>query len=192
MAPSKNDRSSFGSIGVGGRGTQLLNGASEFGDIVAVCDVDRTHVERANQQTGGKAKIYEDYRKLLERKDIDAVTIGTPDHWHIPIAIAACKAGKDVYCEKPLTLTVEEGQLLARIVKESNRVFQVGSQQRSEFKGLFLKAVAIVLAGRLGRLKSVLVSNREAPIGGPFKATPVRSLELGYVAWADTEGRLHP
>ncbi len=76
-AESKNDRLSFASIGVGGRGTQLMQNASKFGDIVAVCDVDRNHAESAKERAGGKADIYEDYRKLLERKDIDAVTIGT-------------------------------------------------------------------------------------------------------------------
>jgi len=180
--PSKNDRLNFGAIGVGGRGSQLANDASKFGDIVAVCDVDRTHAERAKEKHGGKTEIYEDYRELLECKDIDAVTIGTPDHWHVPIAIAACKAGKDVYCEKPLTLTVEEGQMLVKVVKETKRVLQVGSQQRSEFKGLFLKAVAIVHAGRLGKLKNVLVSNREAPVGGPFKTAPVPS-QLNWDMW---------
>jgi predicted dehydrogenase len=181
-AESANDRLRFASIGVGGRGTQLLGNASKFGDIVAVCDVDRSHAERAREKAGGKAAIYEDYRKLLERKDIDAVTIGTPDHWHVPIALAACRAGKDVYCEKPVTLTVEEGQMLVRTVKETGRVFQVGSQQRSEFGLLFLKAVAIVHSGRLGKLKNVRVSNRESPVGGPFPVQPVPS-QLNWDMW---------
>jgi predicted dehydrogenase len=181
-ADAKNDRLSFAAIGVGGRGSELARQARAFGDIVAVCDVDRQHAERAKQQAGGKAQIFGDYRKLLERKDIDAVTIGTPDHWHIPIAIAACQAGKDVYCEKPVTLTVEEGQKLVRVVKETGRVFQVGSQQRSEFGLLFLKAVAIVHAGRLGELKSVLVSNGAAPTGGPYAVKPIPS-NLDWDMW---------
>jgi len=179
---SKNDRLSFAAIGVGGRGTQLAQQTQRFGDVVAVCDVDRDHAERARERTGGKAQVYGDYRKLLERNDIDAVTIGTPDHWHIPIAIAACRAGKDVYCEKPLTLTVEEGRMLVKVVKETERVLQVGSQQRSEFNGLFLKAVAIVHAGRLGKLRHVLVSNREAPVGGPFQVKPVPP-QLNWDMW---------
>ena len=181
-AEAKNDRLAFAAIGVGGRGTQLADNASKFGDIAAVCDVDRSHAERGRERFGGKADIYEDYRAVLERSDIDAVTIGTPDHWHIPIAIAACRAGKDVYCEKPLSLTVEEGQRLVKTVKETERVFQVGSQQRSEFGLLFLRAVAIVHAGRLGKLTSVRVSNRESPTGGPFSAQPVPA-NLNWDMW---------
>ena len=181
-ADSPGERIRFGAIGVGGRGTQLAQQATRYGDLLAVCDVDTTHAERARQQTGGKARIYGDYRRLLERDDIDAVTIGTPDHWHIPVAIAACEAGKDVYCEKPLSLTVEEGQKLVKVVKKTGRVFQVGSQQRSEFGLLFLKAVAIVHDGRLGPLKRVLVSNREAPVGGPFQTRPVPS-QLNWDMW---------
>ncbi|MCP4857462.1 MAG: Gfo/Idh/MocA family oxidoreductase [Fuerstiella sp.] len=172
-AAAKNDRLQFAAIGVGGRGSELADQTKAFGDLVAVCDVDRNHAARARERSGGKADIFGDYRKLLERKDIDAVTIGTPDHWHVPIAIAACRSGKDVYCEKPLTLTVQEGQELVRVVKETGRVLQVGSQQRSEFGGLFLKAVAIVHAGRLGKLKNVLVSQPAAPVGGPFATQPV-------------------
>ena len=104
-AESKNDRPLLAAIGVGGQGTGIAKGAKRFGDFVAVCDVDRNHAERGNKELGGKAEIFEDYRKLLERKDIEAVTIGTPDHWHTAIALAAVRAGKDVYCEKPLTLT---------------------------------------------------------------------------------------
>ncbi|MFP6763878.1 MAG: Gfo/Idh/MocA family oxidoreductase [Planctomycetaceae bacterium] len=181
-ADSSGERIRFGAIGVGGRGTQLAQQTTGYGDLLAVCDVDRTHAERARQQTGGQARIYSDYRSLLEREDIDAVTIGTPDHWHIPVAIAACRAGKDVYCEKPLSLTVEEGRKLVKVVRETGRVFQVGSQQRSEFGLLFLKAVAIVHDGRLGPLKRVVVSNREAPVGGPFETQPVPA-QLNWDMW---------
>lgn len=105
---AKNDRFVLGAIGVGGQGTGIAGRATKFGDIVAVCDVDRQHAERAREKFGGKAEICGDYRKLLERKDIDAaVTIGTPDHWHTAVALAALRAGKDVYCEKPLTLTID-------------------------------------------------------------------------------------
>src|SRR4029434_4475716 len=76
--------------------------------------------------------MYEDYRKILERKDIEVVTIVTPDHWHVKIGIEAMKAGKDVYCEKPLTLTIDEGKQISKVLKETGRVFQVGTQQRSE------------------------------------------------------------
>ena len=81
---------------------------------------------------GGKAEFYDDYRKLLDRKDIDCVTISTPDHWHTRIAVAALRAGKDIYCQKPMTLTIDEGKLICKVAKETGRVFQVGTQQRSE------------------------------------------------------------
>src|SRR5690606_29232652 len=103
------------------------------GDVVAVCDVDRDRAERARERVGGKADIEEDYRKVLERKDVDAVVIGTPDHWHSKISIEAMQAGKDVYCEKPLTLTIDEGKKICQVQKQTGRVFQVGTQQRSEF-----------------------------------------------------------
>ncbi len=114
QAASKNDRPIIGCIGLGGQGTGIAQRASAFGDIVAVCDVDREHAEAAREKFGGKADIHEDYRKVLDRNDIEAVTIGTPDHWHTAIALAALHSGKDVYCEKPLTLTVEEGKAILR------------------------------------------------------------------------------
>jgi predicted dehydrogenase len=148
--------------------------ASRFGDIVAVCDVDRQHAEQARDNPAigkGKAEIYEDYRKLLDRKDIDIVTVSTPDHWHTLITISALKAGKDVYCQKPLTLTIEEGRQLCRAVRQTQRVLQVGTQQRSENNDRFLKAVALVRAGRIGTVKRVTCAIGGAPSGGPFKRT---------------------
>ncbi len=115
----------------------------------------RPNAERfAKQQgeKGHKCEIFTDYREMFEKqKDIDVVTIGTPDHWHVKIAIEALKAGKHVYCEKPLTLTIAEGQLVQEAVKKYGKTFQVGTQQRSEFDLRFLKAVAIAQSGRLGR-----------------------------------------
>ena len=110
-----NDRPRVGCIGNGGMGKGDARAIKKYGDILAFCDVDRKHAEAArdDEKIGkGKADIYEDYRKLLDRNDIDAVTIGTPDHWHTKIAIDALRAGKDVYCEKPLTLTIDEGKQL--------------------------------------------------------------------------------
>jgi predicted dehydrogenase len=171
-AQSKNDRFVVAAIGLGGQGTSIAKRASRFGDVVAVCDVDRQHAERARQQFGGKAEIYGDYRKLLERKDIDAVTIGTPDHWHTTIALAAIRAGKDVYCEKPLTLTIDEGKLLVKAVAETQRVFQVGTQQRSDAR--FRQACELVRNGRLGKLQQVTVSlPKSTKVGGPFETKPV-------------------
>lgn len=147
---SKNDKLNVASIGVGGRGTEIGNQAAALGNMVACADVHFGHAKRFASQHG-KCAVYQDYRKLLERNDIDAVTIGTPDHWHVKAAIDAMKAGKHVYCEKPLTLTLEEGNLVCEAVKKYGKIFQVGTQQRSEYNGNFLKAVAIARSGRLGK-----------------------------------------
>ena len=119
-------------IGAGGRGTDVTKWAAKFGEIVAVCDVDLRQAEKAKAKFGGKPDVYQDYRKLLERKDIDAIVNATPDHWHTAINIAACKAGKDVYAEKPLTLTIDEGKLLCKVVEETGRIVQVGTHARSD------------------------------------------------------------
>ncbi|MEE2639905.1 MAG: Gfo/Idh/MocA family oxidoreductase [Planctomycetota bacterium] len=169
-AREKNDRPLLGLIGAGGQGTHDARRARPFADIVAIADADENHANRGKQQlSGGNAATFRDYRKLLEKKEIDAVIIGTPDHWHTRICIDALKAGKDVYCEKPLTLTIEEGQILCRVVKETGRVFQVGTQQRSEPAHLFLKAIALIREGRIGEVKKVQAAIGGAPQGGPFK-----------------------
>ena len=110
-AQEKNDRPLIGAIGCGGQGSRIAGQAARFGDVVAVCDVDSERAEKAKQKGNlgkGRADACGDYRQVLKRKDVDVVTIGTPDHWHTKIAIEAMQAGKDVYCEKPLTLTIEE------------------------------------------------------------------------------------
>jgi predicted dehydrogenase len=123
--------------------------------MVAICDVDENHLKDGNDLlTGGKADAYCDYREVLSRDDIDVVQISTPDHWHTKILIEAMLAGKDAYCEKPLTLTFDEGKLIRKVQKETGRVVQVGTQQRSSFD-LFNRALAIIAAGRLGTLKKV-------------------------------------
>ena len=169
---AKNDRPLVGCIGNGGMGRGDAGAIKQFGDIVANCDVDRVNAEKLkNEIAGGKSEIYEDYRKLLDRKDVELVTISTPDHWHTKIAIDALRAGKDVHCQKPLTLTIDEGKLLCKVVKETGRVFQVGTQQRSELN--FLKAVALAQQGRIGKIKRVTVAIGGAPKGGTFqKAQP--------------------
>jgi myo-inositol 2-dehydrogenase / D-chiro-inositol 1-dehydrogenase len=171
---SKNDRPIFGCIGLGGQGTFIAKRAKTSGaDVVAVCDVDRYHAEEARDINFKKAEIFEDYRKLLDRKDIEAVTIGTPDHWHTKIALAALDAGKHVYCEKPLTLTIDEGKLLVAAVKRSGKTFQVGTQQRSDKWELFGRAVATVRSGQLGKIKNVIVHLPISQAGGPFPAQPI-------------------
>jgi myo-inositol 2-dehydrogenase / D-chiro-inositol 1-dehydrogenase len=171
---SKNERPLIGAIGLGGQGSSDARRAGKYGDVVALCDVQRQHAERAKEKEFAKADIYEDYRKLLERKDIEAVTIGTPDHWHTEIALAALDAGKHVYCEKPLTLTIDEGKQLVAMVKKSGKVMQVGTQQRGDQPALFGRAVATVRSGQLGKIRKVTV---QLPLsteeGGPFPSQPV-------------------
>jgi len=150
-----NDRPHFALIGAGGRGKGVAKQAMAFGEPVAVCDVDLRQAEKAKQMFGGKADIYQDYRKLLERQDIEVIVNGTPDHWHTAVNIAACKAGKDVYTEKPLTLTIQEGKILCKVVEETGRIVQVGTQQRSVRQ--FQTAVELVRNGRIGKLRRVAV-----------------------------------
>ena len=167
-APS--ERFCFAAIGVGGRGAGVANNARRLSDLVAVCDLDTQRIDRVNKSLAqGKAKGYQDYRKILERKDIDFVTIGTTDHWHTRIAIHAMQAGKDVYCEKPLTLTIEEGKQISKVTKETGRVFQVGTQQRSEMGQKFLTAIGIIREGRIGKIQKVTCNIGGGPKGGPFK-----------------------
>jgi predicted dehydrogenase len=169
---SPHDRPNVGCIGNGGMGGGDARAVSKFGNIVALCDVDRKHSETLNQKLcQGKATLYDDHRKLLDRRDIEIVTISTPDHWHVKIAIDALRAGKDVYCQKPLTLTIDEGQKLCRVLDETKRVLQVGTQQRSENDNRFLKAVALVQGGRIGKVKRVTCAIGGGPTGGPFKKT---------------------
>ncbi len=187
--PSKDgDKPTVAAIGVGGsRGAFSQGGAdakraAEFGRLIAVCDVDVVHCGEFNAKFDHKLAMYDDYRKMLEREKPDIVTIGTPDHWHVPIAIAALHAGCDVYCEKPLTLTIEEGFRIRKAVKESKKVFQVGTQQRSENESRFLKAIAIVKSGLLGKKVNAHAAIGGSPTGGPFEtAKPIDGLELGHV-----------
>jgi len=164
---SANDRFRIGAIGMRYQGSVVADKAQAHDDIVAICDVDREIAEKAREQFGGKADLYGDYRKMLERKDIDVITIGTPDHWHTAMVIDACRAGKDVYIEKPLTLTVDEGKLMARVVKETGRVVQVGSWQRSDHR--FRLAVELVRQGRIGQLQRVDVVLGKNKTSGSFQ-----------------------
>ena len=177
---TKNDRLRIGSIGMRYQGSVIADKAQEFGDIVAICDVDRQIADKAKAQFGGMADIYEDYRELLARPDVDVVTIGTPDHWHAQMLIDACRAGKDVYCEKPLTLTVAEGQRIIEVVRETKRIVQVGTWQRSDSR--FRLACELVRSGRIGRLQKVTVVLGKNIAGGPFTPQPVPS-HLNWNRW---------
>jgi predicted dehydrogenase len=172
-------------------GSGDARGHSGFGDIVAVCDVDARHAERAKKDGRigkGKADAYGDYRKVLERDDIDVVSVVTPDHWHVKIAIEALEAGKHVFCQKPLTLTLEENQLIRRACqKHKDKIFFVGTQQRSD-RNKFLRAVNMVQKGLLGDIKKITVGINGSPTGGPFPtATPPK--ELNWDMW---QGQVQP
>ena len=146
-----------GFIGVGGQGNSNLGALMK--NAVAVCDLDQSRAqaakERIEKTNGRPCAVFGDYRKMLEDKSIDAVLISTPDHWHTLPAFHACEAGKDVYCEKPLTLFIDEGRVLVDVVRRTKRVFQTGSQQRSDAK--FLKGCEYVRSGRLGKIKTIKV-----------------------------------
>lgn len=152
---SKNDRINIGLIGAGGMGVGNMEAARDWCDVIAIADVDRSHADNANQKLSqGKAAVFDDYRNILERTDIDAIHIATPDHWHAKALIESMLAGFDVYCEKPLTLTIDEGKKIREVARKTGRVVQVGTQQRSQFD-TFVKAIALVKDGRLGRIKRI-------------------------------------
>ncbi|MEW4530922.1 Gfo/Idh/MocA family oxidoreductase [Maioricimonas sp. JC845] len=156
---SANDRPVFATIGLRNQGWTITNKSFKFADFAALADVDANvlaqNVDRVEKKQGKKPDAYKDYRKVLERDDIDAVMIATPDHWHTKIAVEAMRAGKDVYCEKPLTLTIDEGKLIEKVVKETGRVFQVGTMQRTESGQRFLQAIALIRDGRIGKVRKV-------------------------------------
>ncbi|HEY2953175.1 MAG TPA: Gfo/Idh/MocA family oxidoreductase [Verrucomicrobiae bacterium] len=168
-----NDRLALGFIGNGTQGRGLMGGflGRKEIQVVAVCDVDTTRRENAKKivedhYAKQKAEDYKgcaaypEFRELLGRKDIDAVVIATPDHWHAFIAIAAAKAGKDIYCEKPLCESIHEARAMVNAVRKNKRVFQTGSMQRSSKE--FRTACELVRNGSIGKIKSVEVS-----VGGP-------------------------
>lgn len=171
--PGPNEKITLGFIGTGTQGRGLLGGflRKKNVQVVAVCDVDKTRRDdtkaRAEkyyaEQAGSNYKgcdTYSDFRELLARKDVDAVVIATPDHWHALIGIAAADAGKDIYCEKPLTQSIREARALVNAVRRNNRVFQTGSMQRSSRE--FLRACELVRNGGLGKLEKI-----EVGVGGP-------------------------
>ncbi|WP_166819961.1 Gfo/Idh/MocA family protein [Thalassoroseus pseudoceratinae] len=177
-----NERIVTGHIGVGGQGRGNLGRFIK--NAGAVCDVDQTHLAKAAKMVedkGRKCKTFSDYRELLDQADIDAVVISTPDHWHALPTIHACQAGKDVYCEKPLSLTIGEGRLMVEAARAHKRVVQTGSQQRSAKN--FRTACELVRSGHIGKLQTVLVG-----IPGPnHPGEPVPNSEppeeLDYEFW---------
>jgi len=176
---SPNEKPNIALIGCGGQGRYDTTLAARFANVIAVCDVDTKHAEAASKQFGG-AKAYGDFRKLLERDDLHAVINGTPDHWHTLVNLTVMKAGKDVYSEKPLTLTIDEGKRLVAAARETKRILQTGSQQRSDPR--FRLACELVRNGRVGRLTHITTLLPAGPRGGPFHTAPVPP-ELNWDFW---------
>lgn len=176
----KVERLGVGAIGLRYQGTVDAVKANMYGDVVAVCDVDKHVRDQAKASFGSTPRDFEDYRELLARTDVDVVTIGTPDHWHVKMAADAMRSGKDVYVEKPLTLTIDEGKFLRQVAQETGQVVQVGSWQRSDSR--FRLAVELVRQGRIGKLQTVEVVLGKNQVGGPF---PERSvpLQLNWDRW---------
>ena len=177
-----NERILTGHIGLGGQGRGNLRAFSN--NAVALADVDSTHLANSiaeAKKRGRDCEGFGDYRKMLERKDIDAVVISTPDHWHALATIHACQAGKDVYCEKPLSLTVVEGRQMVEAARKNKRIVQTGSQQRSADN--FRYGCELVRNGRIGKVHTVLVGIARANHPGepgPDSAPPA---ELDYNFW---------
>lgn len=198
--PAPSDRLNLGHIGIGGRGRRFLRPLAQLdqkvvpwdnlggqGDrflrpalSVALCDVDSSRLDMAATVVGGKPRLYKDFRRLLEQKDIDAVVIASPDHWHALMTIMACQAGKDVYVEKPAAKTVEEGRAMAAAAERYGRVVQVGSQGRSQDPAWH--ANRYINNGGIGTVREVLCWHYENPRGDwtPDAAPPSR---LDYDKW---------
>ena len=171
-ADSPNERFKLAFIGCGGMGGLDARELANFGDFVAFCDVDRGRAEgfKNNARITKKpneTQVVQDYRRVLERDDIEVIGIATPDHWHVKIAVEALLAGKHVFCQKPLTLTIAENQLIRKAVAKTGKTFLVGTQQRCDVDR-FMKASALVRKGLLGKINRVVVSLDQGPNRGPF------------------------
>jgi predicted dehydrogenase len=186
--PGANERVTIGAIGVGGRASLLLDQLPEGARIVALCDCNLPRAEAYKAQRKGDWPVYQDYRKILDRKDISAVIVGTGEFQRVLPCIQACLAGKDIYAEKPLTLYISEGRALVNAVRKHNRVFQVGTQQRSMAMNRI--ACELVRSGGLGKVLEVRAmnyTNSESP-AQPFPEEPTPNglnwdLWLNQAAW---------
>ena len=205
--PGANERIGIGAIGVGGRATLLLDQLPEDGQIVALCDCNLPRAEAFKAKKQGNWPVYQDHRKLLERKDIDAVIVGTGEFQRVLPCIHACQAGKDIYAEKPLTLYIREGRVLVDAVRRHKRVFQVGTQQRSMAMNRI--ACELVRSGGLGKVQEVRAMNypdSEPAPDRPFPEEPTptgldwdvwlnqaamrpfNSQWMGWMRWRDFSG----
>ena len=179
-----NDRPGIALIGCGGMGRSDASAAARFGDIVAVCDVDEQHAGAAVRQFTKNGKTpakFRDFRDVMDLKDVDVIVQGTPDHWHTLINMAAANAKKDVYAEKPLTHSIEEGQRLVKVVRKNKIILQTGTQQRSSQK--FRLACELVRNGRIGQLKRVHVFVPAGLRAGPFATPQSVPSELNWDFW---------
>src|SRR5437879_4604260 len=180
-ALGSNERIQLGVIGVGNRGDQLIDAFLPHKDaqIVALCDVYEPYLEAAQRKVGGKARLYHDYRQLLDHKDINAVVIATPDHWHALQFVAACRAGKHVYVEKPLSLTISEGQKMVAVADEMRTVTQVGLHRRSSSS--VREAADLIRSGGIGKVTVARCYHlrNESPegIGKPADCDPPAGLD---------------
>lgn len=185
--PGPGGRVAVAAIGVGPQGQGVMGGvlAQSNARVVAVCDLMEAHRNQARQRVNERYRnedcaVYRDFREVLARKDIDAVLVATPDHWHVPVALAAAKAGKDIYLEKPMGLSLAEDQQLRTAVQEGRRIFQFGTQQRSSRE--FQRAVELVRNGRIGKLKHIDVwAPASRPGGATTSCAPIPGLD--YEAW---------
>jgi predicted dehydrogenase len=189
--PGANERLTVAHIGVGGMGSVDLANMLIFRDqggvnVAAVCDVEEERLRNAAKRVGAGVRAYRDYRHVLERKDIDAVVIATPDHWHAVQCVQACESGKHVYVEKPSSVTIAEGQAMVATARRHNRIVQVGSQARSAKPAH--DACQFIRNGQLGRVHTVTCWHSLNPIGGlaPDEAPPADldwDLWLGPLPW---------
>jgi predicted dehydrogenase len=182
------DRIRVGFIGLNGQGTGRLRGFMKHDDVdaVAVCDLDQSHLERAvalvEKEQNHKPEAYHDFRKLLERKDIDAVMIATPDHWHALPTVMACAAGKDVFVEKPLSYSIGEGRAMVQAAQKYARITQMGNHIHNDLPN-YRRVVELVRSGMLGKIDRVYCSLKsgEKSLGKPPDSTP--PAELDYDFW---------
>lgn len=175
-------------IGVGNQGGHNLGSVfaqSRLADTVAVCDVDRDRLtaaqRRVEETTKHTCRVYDDYRRLLDDRDVDAVVVTVPDHWHALITMAACEAGKDVYCEKPLSLTVADGRAMVTAARRYERVVQTGSMQRSNER--FRLACELVRSGAVGQVQMVRCGINGVNFKGERAADGEPPAELNYDLW---------
>ena len=175
--PGANDRVTVGAIGVGGRAALLLQQLPEGGQIVALADCNLPRAEAFKAKAKADWPVYQNYHKLLERKDIDAVIVATGDFQRVVPCIHACQAGKDVYAEKPLTLYIQEGRALVEAARRNNRIFQVGTQQRS--MAVNRVACELVRSGGLGKVLEVRAINYSGPEPSPAQGLPEMPVPTG-------------